>query len=257
MKRPVHPLWGFAEVFIVFGSFKLFIWYIGPGVTDSAAFVAVAWLFWISVFFYVVWFSPVVLHRLSLKDVGWISLSDKSHVASIKNSWKPYTITTVIGMATLIMVTLQSNPEVFSMINMKALAVKGFSYLFSGIIQAAIFFGFILMRFKAAIGFLVQEKSQTAVMLPTVLLTSIVFSAFHYPNPELMVFTFSAGLCWSLLFFLYPNIILMGLSHAILGTMLHQVVRLYMRIGPFYHNPDRYVVREIVPGLKRLIGNLF
>ncbi|TVQ04649.1 MAG: CPBP family intramembrane metalloprotease [Balneolaceae bacterium] len=257
MKRPIHLLWGFAEVFIVFGLFQFFIWYIGPKIAGSVTLVAVSWLYWIMLGFYVAWFSPIVLHGLSKKDIGWVSLADKSHFASAVNAWKPYVAVTSIGVLTLIGLTLSSNPAAFETINMKGLAIKGGGYIFSGIIQATIFFGFILIRFKAAIGSLIQEKSPAAVMLSTILLTSIVFSVFHYPNPELMFFTFSAGLCWSLLFYLYPNILLMGLSHAILGTMLHQFVQLYMRIGPFYDNPDLYIVREIVPGLKQLIGNLF
>jgi hypothetical protein len=49
----------------------------------------------------------------------------------------------------------------------------------------------------------------------------------------------------------------MGVSHAIIGTILSQVVQMHTRIGPFYNNPDHYFLREVVPGLKQLIGDLF
>jgi hypothetical protein len=257
MKHPIHPMWGFAEVAIVFGGFQAFTWYIGPYVAGSGYLIAVTWLFWFVLGLYIIWFSPVVLHKLSREDIGWVKLNNHSHAGSAGNAWQAYAAVTAIGIIMLILFTLHVKPDAFQNIHPKGLAIKSVGYLFSGIIQAAIFFGFILIRFKAAITHIFQGRSPVAVMIITILMTSVIFSVFHYPNPELMIFTFSAGICWSLLFYLYPNILLLGVSHAILGTLLHQVVKLYMRIGPFYENPDLYVVREIIPGLKRLIGNLF
>lgn len=257
MKRPIHPFWGFAEIILVFGGLQAFTWYLGPHVSGSGFLVAFTWLLWIFLGFYVVLISPVFLHKLPRQEAGWISPNNKLHHASIINAWKPYTIVTAIGVITLLIFTFYWNPDAFQTINLRGLAIKSAGYLFSGIIQAAIFFGFILVRFKAAISHLLKGKEPTLIMGLTIICTTVVFSLFHYPNPELMIFTFSAGLCWSLLFYLSPNILLMGLSHAILGTILHQIVQLHMRIGPFYNNPDLYVVREIIPGLKQLIGNLF
>lgn len=58
-------------------------------------------------------------------------------------------------------------------------------------------------------------------------------------------------------FYRTPNFFLLVCTHAILGTLLHRVYELSMRVGPFYYNPDKYILRELFPPLAKLIGNLW
>ncbi|MDX1642463.1 MAG: CPBP family glutamic-type intramembrane protease, partial [Balneolaceae bacterium] len=130
-------------------------------------------------------------------------------------------------------------------------------YLFFGTVQSIVFFGFILTRLRIIVTQYLGSDVQFQHKLFVVVLTATLFSLFHIPNVALMACTFFAGICWAWIFYKRPNILLMGISHAILGTILHQVVQLHMRIGPFYENSDLYVLREVIPGLKKLIGDLF
>ena len=67
----------------------------------------------------------------------------------------------------------------------------------------------------------------------------------------------AGGLAWSWLYQARPNLVLVGVSHAVLGTMTHSVLGLYTRIGPFYAHPEGHILRNVAPGLKALIGNLY
>ncbi|TVR19601.1 MAG: hypothetical protein EA391_00315 [Balneolaceae bacterium] len=257
MKRGIHPFWGLLEIVAVFGGFQAFNWMVGPRVGEEPILILFTWLLWFLLGAYVIWFSPAILHKMPKQKIGWISFSDGKRAGSFRQSWKMYASVTLIASAILVAHAFSIHSNLIESIQLNGLLIKFGGYIFSGIIQAAIFFGFILIRFKEAFSHLFSHYSRTVPMVFTIILTSATFSIFHYPNPELMIITLSAGISWSLVYYLQPNILLMGFSHAILGTLLHQVVQLHMRIGPFYHNPELYVIREIVPGLKQLIGNLF
>lgn len=70
----------------------------------------------------------------------------------------------------------------------------------------------------------------------------------------MMGFALLAGVMWSWVYYMTPNLILVAASHAILGTILRRIVVLNMRVGPFYWQRDIYIFREIFPILARLIG---
>ena len=53
------------------------------------------------------------------------------------------------------------------------------------------------------------------------------------------------------------DLVLAGFCHAIIGTALHRVLEMHMRIGPFYWESDKYVYRTLFPALRELIGNAF
>ena len=54
----------------------------------------------------------------------------------------------------------------------------------------------------------------------SVLLTAVLFSALHFPNPILVLATFAAGVAWSVVYQRAPNLPALALSHALLSAVL-------------------------------------
>lgn len=54
----------------------------------------------------------------------------------------------------------------------------------------------------------------------SVLLTALIFSVLHFPNPWLMVVTFVGGLVWAFVYQRQPNLFALGLSHGVMTWVL-------------------------------------
>jgi membrane protease YdiL (CAAX protease family) len=258
MKRPVHSYWGLAEVALFSAIFFTGLWFFGPRIGSSPVLQLIFWILFLFGGYYILWYSPVKLHHFSFEETGFFFpwQKEKFQIA-LKEGWASYSVFTIAGSAILISYTALFNPQILSGLNWSAVLIKFFGYLVYGTIQAIIFFGFIMPRIRQVFSKTDTQTESNKVKYAVIFIVALIFSLYHIPNPELMAITFAAGLVWAWIFYRRPNIFLMGLSHAILGTVLHQVVKMHMRIGPFYNNPDLYIIREVVPGLKKLIGDLF
>lgn len=256
--RPVHPYVGILEIAVfVAGSFFV-IWILGPAVGKSAGLQILVWALSLACAIFLLWFSPVFLHQNVPVDWGMNFFgSIDENPGSFKNAWPIYSIVTLFGAIILILYTIFFKPDALATINYKSILIKFAGYLFYGTVQSVVFFGFILTRLREILDNITKTDQNFLHRLTVVFLTSLLFSAFHTPNAPLMACTLFTGFIWAWIFYQRPNILLMGLSHAVLGTVLHRVVQMHMRIGPFYDNPELYVIREIIPGLRKLIGNLF
>lgn len=257
-RNPVHPYWGILEIAGFAALFFSANWLMGPVIANSIILVLLFWFLLIAGGIYLLWISPVLLHGYRWKEWGWnLSLADDQHPGSIRNAVSTYlAITAAVGGVFVLYVILFS-PETLMSVSLQAVAVKFGGYLFFGTAQSLIFFGFVLTRLKKITSITPETGSKNLQLYSTVFLTASIFSIFHLPNTPLMGITFLGGLIWGWIFYVRPNILLMGISHAITGTILSQVVQMHTRIGPFYDNPDLYFLREVVPGLKQLIGDLF
>jgi membrane protease YdiL (CAAX protease family) len=83
-----------------------------------------------------------------------------------------------------------------------------------GIVQQAVFQG------------LLHRRLMVLIRLPflQVFVTALAFAAVHAGNPVLLLLTFPAGLAWSALFRRWPNLWLLGLSHAFLAALTYPLV---------------------------------
>lgn len=258
MCRPVNPLWGLLEIAALAALFFFGLWSIGPRLASDPAAIALYWIFVVIGGAAVMWLSPVVLHCDPAALRGWgRRRADGADPGSFRNAWRAYGVFTLVAALLLITVALLKVPALSAGINWTALAIKLLGYLAFGIVQAFVFFGFVQTRVRTMIPLLPAPGAVQRHRLLVALVTAGIFAVFHLPNLPLMGVVFATGLCWAWIFYQRPNVLLLGLSHAVLGTILHRVVQMYMRIGPFYSEPDLYVFRSVIPGLKQLIGNQF
>lgn len=91
-------------------------------------------------------------------------------------------------------------------------------YLFFGILQQAFF--------QSVVTHTLKELLNSTVL--AIIFSGVFYSAFHW-DWELKGFTFGfftllAGVVWAILFLNSPNIFLLGVSHAILGSLYYFVV---------------------------------
>jgi membrane protease YdiL (CAAX protease family) len=54
----------------------------------------------------------------------------------------------------------------------------------------------------------------------SVLLVALLFALFHLPNPWLMFATFAGGLLWAYVYQRAPNLLALGISHALMTWVL-------------------------------------
>lgn len=82
-----------------------------------------------------------------------------------------------------------------------------------GLVQQYLLNGYFLRRLRAAL-------SDPAATLTAALL----FCAAHAPNPFLMAVTLAAGFASTRIYLRWPNLLLLGLLHGLIGFLLHLVV---------------------------------
>ena len=54
----------------------------------------------------------------------------------------------------------------------------------------------------------------------SILLTALIFSLLHFPNPWLMLVTFAGGVVWAFVYQRQPNLFALAFSHAVMTWML-------------------------------------
>ncbi|THB77186.1 MAG: hypothetical protein D6B25_07460 [Desulfobulbaceae bacterium] len=258
--RGLYPimvrLMSMSELVVVGLLFYVFVWIWGPVITSfPLPLMAFAY---VVVVVYISYISPVLLH------------GDKDCYRGIAN-WRQGFIRTdnlgqagrsfgliiLLGGSGIVVAAYLKNPQVFVELNWLAVTIKYTMYNFSGAIQGC-FTLFILFRLMDVLDLNPFEKNiSIGGKLVLTGLVSVLFAMMHWPNmPVVIILLVSCPLImWQ--FYRAPNFFMLVTSHAILGTLLHRVYELPMRIGPFYHNPDKYILRELFPPLAWIIGNLW
>jgi membrane protease YdiL (CAAX protease family) len=254
-RAPVHPAWGLAEIAVLGALFAFTLWVAGPHVVDGGAALAVYWAAVAVTTVTVLWLSPIVLHQdpPSLRGWGWGRRPDDPGVG--RNAWPSYLAFTVAASAALLTATAIRDPGFVAHTPWPRVGAKFLIYLVYGGVQAMVFFGYLQTRLRTALGaFITRDRALRPLVA---LATAGLFAAAHAPNWPLASLVLAAGLGWSWLFFARPNLLLMGISHAVLGTLVYSVLGLFTRIGPFYAHPAGHIARYAIPGLHALVGDLF
>ena len=183
-------------------------------------------------------------------------------IDNIARSFRYYLAITLVGASAIVVVALWHNPQMTSNFSWQAWWLKLGLNFFNALGQDLLFLSFFMPRLKEVCSYKpVSDSLGDLCIRHNSLVVSIgcaiLFSLFHLPNWPLMIVVFILGFSMAYIFYHSPNLILAVLSHAIIGTLLHRVLEMHMRIGPFYWESDKYMYRTLFPALRTLIGNAF
>lgn len=237
------------------GLFFFGLWVLGPRIAAGEIPPAAFWLATLVGAVQALWISPR-LHGDPPEWRGWgASSPDGTRPGAFAASWRAYAAATAIMAALLLAGTAIANPGALADVRGRAIPLKFAGYLAFGMAQAIFFFGYVMSRLRAALPHPAGAGGAARHRAAVALATAAVFAFCHWPNVPLLLIAAPSAFVWSWLYYRRPNLPLLAMSHAVLGTLLHRVALLPMRIGPFYERPDLYVLRTVIPGLRQLIGD--
>jgi membrane protease YdiL (CAAX protease family) len=254
-RAAIHPAWGLVEVAALAGLFVFILWGVGPHVATSGWALGVYWAAVASWTAIIAWLSPIVLHRDPPGLRGWGPGRTVGDPGSAANAWPSYLGLTALAAAGLLVWAAVRDPAFVAHVRWGSAGHKLLIYLVWGLVQAMVFFGYVQTRIRTALEAVAQDGRSVRPLVA--LGVAGLFAAAHAPNWPLAGLVFVMGLGWSWLYWARPNVVLVGASHAVLGTIVYSVLHLFTRIGPFYGHPEGHIVRNAVPGLKALVGDLF
>jgi len=131
--------------------------------------------------------------------------------------------------------------------------VKVFFLLVFSINSRHTLFSYILLRLKDLI--LIESLHTKKIIV--LLLFSSIFALIHLPNLPLMALTFIFAFWLGYVFYSTPNLYAIVIVHAFLGTLLHRVYELHMKIGLFYgvESHEGHFFRFLIPSFSEIIGH--
>ncbi|MCX7019936.1 MAG: CPBP family intramembrane glutamic endopeptidase [bacterium] len=243
------PAWAIGEIVILSLFYFVCVWIINPYILDPGVmqFVVISSVL---MAIYYIWFSPCMIHGDAPDERG---LGERHtffvRMDNLAPALRLFGTSSLVMGASLIIGALMVNPGMFSQINWRLVCVKQCLYLSWASFQGLLFFGFFMVRLR---GVVPMDGRGGAEMLSrhrltVVFITALIFSVFHMPNLPMMGLTLVGGFAWGWIYYQYPNLLALVLSHSVIGTILNQVIHLNMRAGPSYWTPDRYVIRMIFP----------
>ena len=255
---------GIFEIFAFTSGYLWVLWRVGPHLQTSGLAPLILALL-LAALVYVAYVSPHWIHKdpLAIRGLGsprtlFIRTDNWTEAA------QAFGAVALVGAIGVIGAALWKQPAVFSVLNWKAFYVKLGGYLFSTLAQDLIFLSFFLVRLRTILplpsapqGAATPPQTQRRNRLLVSGLLGLLFSSYHFPNPLMMALALLFGSVVAWIYYAHPNLVLAVGCHALVGTLLHRVLGLHMRIGPFYWDRDTYILRTLFPPLREWIGDLF
>jgi hypothetical protein len=236
------------ELALAFFLWHFFLWIVAPRLADAEpAWQAISFALLAFVALWVFWLSPRLNRSIphSLRGVGpWRTFFLRKE--GLGRSARNYALITMLGWLMLLGIRLARPPAALPMITWDLVALRFASYVLSGLLQSLVFFEFFQPRFRAILG----ERE-------TIWGTALVFALFHFPNVPVMGLGLVACYFWAREYLHRPNLILVMLSHAVLGSSLVLVAGIIPKAGPFYLNPQKYLLRALFPWWRDLVNGLW
>jgi hypothetical protein len=174
-----------------------------------------------------------------------------------KRSLAAYSGLTFTCGIVIVAAALYRRPDAIASVNAGVFVRKLVAYCSSGLFQQLIFGAWFCVRLTTLFAPDAHDVARPAGDVPSAAVTWRVCAAaaigsalFHLPNAPLVAIStvLACGFAWAQL--RMPNLALAALSHAVLGTLLHQLAGISMRIGPFHERPERHFFRELLPFLQ-------
>ncbi len=246
MKRSIITL----ELFICIITYWFTTWVLIPYSIISVIYLSITLILLVSVAFYYLYISPSIIHQDLLKERGmgnvkhlFIRTDNFTHVG------KFVLVPLLIICGSILFAAWYKKSNFFIEPDWYTLLLKLFFYFFSALIQDIFFFSFLLIRLKEFI----VIKSNLLKHVVVVFIFSLFFSLFHLPNLPLMILTFIFAFWLGYIFYKTPNLYIVIIVHALLGTLLHRVYELHMKIGIFY-GTEKHIIRYTIPIINDIIG---
>jgi hypothetical protein len=231
------------DIAAIIGLFLAGLWLIGPQMQSSPWAVMVYWL------------MVAAAAWLILRPCTWWGGEERPQIGRVQNGWRVYLAGAGLAVAGLVMIAAALHHGMAVHIDPRSVALKFAGYLPFAAIQAFALFHFVQPRVTRLLLAAFPKSASRRLAVAGVM--GLLFLLIHAPNPAMMALTLVGGAAWSWAHSRWPNLPLVILSHAVLGTCVHRVLQISTRIGPFYDRPDLHVLQAAIPGLRQLFGNLF
>lgn len=198
------------EIGIIYTFSFLLVWIISPlnnnTVTIIAAIMAIIF--------------ASISHRYHGETFASLGLCSNNFKSSLK-CCLPFTIAIAL---VLVIIGAWLNTLNFSW----KLPPKILVYFVWAAFQQFFFLAFFLTRLKDVF----TTRSQIAMV------SALLFSLIHLPNVTLMIGTFICGYAWALIYYVYPNLYVISISHAALAVLFKYALPSFLvnglKIGPGY-----------------------
>lgn len=225
-------------------------------------FMPVARVFFSAEFIYLIYLSPVWLHRDPLPERGlgtWRTLfvrTDNLRAAARGFGWL-----TIGGTAAILVLAATLNPGWTARIDWQAFVLRARTYFISVLVQTLIFVGFALPRVKSLMmAAFAQERPDGSEGPPRRLLISVVvaalFCVLHAPHPLLMALAAAYGFALAWLSLRTPNVFAAACCQLLLGLQVYFALGLSMRVGIFDSHPDIRFLRDVFSWIELAAGGL-
>ncbi len=214
-------------------------------------FIPAAAVFFSAEIIYIVYLSPVWLHRDPLPERGlgtWRTLfvrTDNLRAAARGFGWLALS-----GTVAILIVAAFWNPGWTTQISWPALVARFRLYMISAVVQALVLVGFGLPRFRNLLMSAPTPGQDGASdglprRLLVLLVVALIFGGLHAPHPLLIALAtmFGFALTWQSL--QTPNVLAAACCQFLLGLQVHFVLGLTMRVGVFHSHPDVRFLRDI------------
>lgn len=243
------------EVSALLLLYVVIVWVLFPSIFISKSAVYFMLFLDFSAIIYYLYISPVYIHRDTLKKRG---LGAKEHfyirTDNLKDFYKGITLLFIASALAIILFSWYQHSPFFQHPNFTALLVKFIAYIFSATLQDLFFFSFLLLRLKE----IITVNSGKFHQFLTAIILAILFMMYHYPNTPLMILSFCFAFIAGYRFYNYPNLFAVVTAHAILGTLLHRVNELHMKIGPLYElENNSSIIRFLIPPINAYLDHLW
>jgi membrane protease YdiL (CAAX protease family) len=199
-----------SEIIILFFIILAYVWVIYPLQNQNLTYLGLIFILGLVSL-------STVFHKKTLKAIG---LRWDNFLGSLKS----------VGTFTLVCIlVLVTFGILFGSLKFNWKFVPDFLfYLVWAFLQQYAFQTFFNLRFSE-----VFEKR-----IISVLASSLVFSAVHFPNPFLMPVTLGVGFFWFWSYLENPNLFAITLSHALLGSMVRYTLPSFitanLKVGTLY-----------------------
>lgn len=211
---------------------------------------------------YLIYLSPVWLHRDPLPDRGlgtWRTCFVRTD--NLGEAVRNFGWLALAGTVAILILAAIWKPGWTARIDWHAWALRSRFYFISVVIQTLIFVGFGLPRLKSLLMPGPGPGQSAAAGAPSrrllvSLVVAILFGGLHAPSLPLMALAAPFGFALAWLSLQTPNVLAAACCQFVLGLQVNLILGLSMRVGAFHAHPDVRFLSAIFSSLDRAIGSL-